>query len=66
MVNREELNQYSDEELALRFANDEGLYQSRHNTWVDTIAVALECFTFTDAQLDELKDWWDDYQEEDE
>ena len=66
MGQREELGQYSDDELALRFANDEGLYQSRSETWIYVVSVVIDQFVATDAQLEELKEWWDDYQEEDE
>ena len=63
-MSREDLGQYTDNELALRFANDEGLYQARHLTWAETCFMALETFEPTDAQLDELRGWWDDYQED--
>ena len=65
-MSREDLAVYSDSELALRFANVEALYEHRYATWVDTIRVAMAYYTFTDAQLEDLKEWWDDYQEEDE
>ena len=65
-MSREDLGVYSDGELALRFANVHALYDYKDATWVDTIRVAMAYYQFTDAQLDDLKKWWDDYQEEDE
>ena len=65
-MGREDLTGYADAELELRFANDEGLYQGRYETWVEVIERAQQEFIFNDAQLDDLKEWWDDYQEEDE
>jgi len=63
---REDLTGYTDRELTLMFSNDESLYQNRHNTWVGTVEVAYHQFIFNDAQLEELKEWWDEYQEEEE
>lgn len=63
---RTEIKSYPDGELAVLFDNTEVLYQCRYMTWVDTIEEALDRYIFTDAQLDELKEWWDGYQEEEE
>ena len=63
-MGREDNTSYTDSELELRFANDEELYQARYMTWVEAIQRAFEFFHFNDAQLEEFKEWWDDYQEE--
>jgi len=59
---RQDLRQYSDEELSLIVMNDEGLYIDRHKSWF--ISQLEELFLFTDEQLEVLKqDLEDDLKE---
>jgi hypothetical protein len=51
---REHLEGYSDAELSLRVFNVEELYLQRHGVNLDS--TLRERFTFTDAQLAELRD----------
>lgn len=53
MISKEDLTQYSDQELSLRVFNDEGLYRMRRNS--QFIGFLNDIFIFSDDQLEELE-----------
>ncbi len=61
---RQDLTGYSDRELALQFANTQPLYEARILSWETVVELARSRFTFTSAQIDELREWWDEEQDE--
>jgi len=62
-MSKQDLTQYSDNELSLLVFNDEGLYKQRHRSYfIDDIK---EFFIFTDEQLEVLQqDLQDELDEE--
>ncbi len=63
MYNKQDLREYSDNELSLLVFNDEDLYLERHRRGF--LNVIDELFIYTDAQLEVLKqDLADDLEEE--
>lgn len=62
-MKKQDLTQYSDQELSLLVFNDEGLYRMRHNS--QFIGMLNDLFIFTDEQLEVLEqDLDDDLKEE--
>jgi hypothetical protein len=54
LMNKQDITEYSDDELSLIVFNDEGLYRERKRASLeDTLR---EFFIFTDEQLQVLKD----------
>lgn len=51
---KQDLTEYSDNELSMHVFNDEGLYRSRNR--YGFLESLTEYFIFTDSQLDVLKD----------
>lgn len=65
------ITQYSNQELSLLFMNDEGLYNSlmsaaRQGSFQDVQSIADDCFIYTPAQLEDLRDIFNAARAEDE
>jgi hypothetical protein len=63
---RNDIRHYSDEELSINFMNDEGLYSILQNasSFDEIKELADELFICTLDQLDNLKETWEEEQEE--
>lgn len=61
-MNKQDLTQYSDDELSLLVFNTESLYEGRH--WPGFFETIDDLFVYTEAQMDVLKqDLADDLEE---
>ncbi len=62
---KENITNYSNEELSLYFLNEESLYNILQSTdFNNVVETANMFFIYTDEQLEELKETWENEQDE--